>query len=147
MAVPLWMFLLIYEKMDWFILWIYQRKSRPSNSKYPGSWTNQSDFESVGRQFKGTKYQKRVRQIFEDSGKLDYEQLPVPFDMFFIDGCHDYEYVKHDSQMALKYTRKGGVIIWHDYGMIEDVSRYVDTLSSTMDIHAIRGCRLAYSSR
>ena len=63
--------------------------------------------------------------------------------MFFIDGCHDYEYVKHDSQMALKYTRKGGVIIWHDYGMIEDVSRYVDTLSSTMDIHTIRGCRLA----
>lgn len=47
-----------------------------------GFMNDQSDFESIGRQFKGTKYQKRVKQIFEDSGKLDYEQLPVPFDMF-----------------------------------------------------------------
>ena len=36
------------------------------------------------------------------------------YDMVFIDGNHDYEYVKNDTELALKLKPK--IIVWHDYG-------------------------------
>lgn len=104
---------------------------------------NKSNSDKVGIQYLYSDYTDRISQVLEDSAKIDYEKLQAPFDIFFIDGCHDYNYVKNDTEKALKYTKKGGVIIWHDYGMIEDVSNYIDQLAKTIDIKAIKGCRLA----
>ena len=35
------------------------------------------------------------------------------YDMVFIDGNHEYEYVKSDTELALKFQPK--IIVWHDY--------------------------------
>lgn len=104
---------------------------------------NKSEHNNVGVQYKNSAFIDRIKQIFEDSASIDYSKLNPPYDLFFIDGCHDYTYVKADTENALKYTRKGGVIIWHDYGMIKDVSDYVDEIADKHNIRVIRGCRLA----
>jgi predicted O-methyltransferase YrrM len=104
---------------------------------------NRSAHSLVGSQFRGTPHEGRIVQVFEDSAKIDYASLGGPFDVFFIDGCHDYVYVKHDSEQALRHVRPGGLVAWHDYGMIEDVSRCVDELARVRPIHAVQGTRLA----
>lgn len=57
----------------------------------------------------------RQRGSFEAAGEL--EAMPS-FDAVFIDGDHGEMAVKHDTALALKIVRTGGVIVWHDYGVV-----------------------------
>ena len=104
---------------------------------------NVTEASKIGKQFKNTDCAGKIQQVFSDSASLDWTQLPVPLDLVFIDGCHDYAYVKTDTANALQFLSKGGLIIWHDYGMYEDVSRVVDETGQTIPVKAIRGTRLA----
>ncbi len=61
----------------------------------------------------------------------------------FIDGCHYREYVKADTENALRNIRAGGVVVWHDYGDIKDVSRVVDGSARRITVRVVRGTRLA----
>lgn len=105
---------------------------------------NKSDFLKVGRQFKNTPFSNKITQIFADSGIFDFGSLPNNFDAIIIDGCHDYNYVKSDTENSLKIIRKGGIIIWHDYGLLKDVTKYIDKLSKSYNISVITGTRVAY---
>ena len=79
-----------------------------------------------------------------DSTKLDWKtELAGPFDLIFIDGGHKYDAVRRDTQNAMESVATGGLIVWHDYGMIQDVSRAVDEAAVHMRVSAIRGTRLA----
>lgn len=98
---------------------------------------------SVGAQLRDTPEESRVTQVFGDSATLDWERLGGPFDLVFIDGCHAYEYVVSDTENALRHLREGGVVVWHDYGMMDDVSRAVDEHASDVGVSMIRGTRLA----
>jgi predicted O-methyltransferase YrrM len=80
----------------------------------------------VGQRFRAAPAADRIRQVFGDSTTLDWRELGGPFDLIFIDGCHEYEYVLQDTANALRVIRPGGMILWHDYGIIEGVSRAVD---------------------
>jgi predicted O-methyltransferase YrrM len=80
----------------------------------------------VGQKFRAAPSAKRIRQVFGDSARLDWRELGGPFDLIFIDGSHEYEYVRQDTANALRVIRPGGLILWHDYGIIEGVSRAVD---------------------
>jgi hypothetical protein len=106
-------------------------------------YDNTSPGDKIGEQFNNTIYAAKIKQILCDSAVLDYDALNGNFNIIFIDGCHDSHYVKYDSEMALKHLENGGVIIWHDYGMIEPVSKYIDELSLKRNICAIAGTRLA----
>ena len=96
----------------------------------------------TGRQFKGSQYANKVTQLWGDSAEFDWDEFS-PFDFILIDGCHTYEYAVADTRNALRVVRPGGVIVWHDYGMLEDVSLAVDEIAERMKVHAIRGTRLA----
>lgn len=115
--------------------------------KIPKNYVNVNNAEGkrviVGNQYHNTKENKKIKQIFCDSAKLDWKTLNGPFDMVFIDGCHHYKYVKHDTKMALRNLKSGGVIVWHDYGAVPDVSKAVDELKSKIRLYAIRGTRFA----
>lgn len=89
----------------------------------------------VGIQFQDHPYSDRIRQVFGDTAALDFSTVGGPFDLAFIDGCHTYEYVISDTEKVLSIMRDGGVVLWHDYAMMESVSRAVD------DIHAQHGER------
>ena len=107
---------------------------------------NATESAKTGRQFIGTEYSSRIKQVLEDSAKLEWSSLPGrPFDLIFIDGCHTYEYVKSDTEKAITNLKPGGVLVWHDYGMMPEVSNAVDEIAHTrtIKISAIQGTRLA----
>jgi predicted O-methyltransferase YrrM len=109
----------------------------------PDDYWNVTDRRSVGAQYRNSPYQARIRQVFGDSAGVDWKELNPPFDMVFIDGCHYSEYVRVDTRNAVANIRTGGVIVWHDYGDMKDVSRVVDEIARDVTAYAIRGTRLA----
>lgn len=40
--------------------------------------------------------------------------LPT-IDLAFIDGCHDADFVRHDTRLVLARARPGTLILWHDF--------------------------------
>jgi predicted O-methyltransferase YrrM len=107
---------------------------------------NLTERHQLGRQTKGHPLAGRIRQVYGDSAELDWATLGGPFDLVFIDGCHSEAYVRSDTSNALKHLKPGGAIVWHDYGMIPEVSGVVDRFArdvTTMRVCAIEGTRLA----
>lgn len=98
-------------------------------------------------QFEASALAGKIHQVFGDSATFDWTTFSPPVDFVFIDGCHHYEYVRHDTRRALEYLAPRGVLVWHDYGMVADVSRAVDEFSDSLEISAIRGQRLAIGRR
>ena len=112
----------------------------------PDIYVNVTDRNSVGWQIKeNTIYSSKIKQIYGDSASLDWSTFDGPFDLVFIDGNHHYDYVCSDTKNAWKHLSLGGVIIWHDYGMIEDVSKAVDEFCSDKKVYVVRGTRMAIS--
>jgi predicted O-methyltransferase YrrM len=109
----------------------------------PNNYWNVTDRQCVGVQYRNTPYQGSIRQVLGDSAGLNWKELNPPFDLIFIDGCHYSEYVRTDTRNALANIGAGGIIVWHDYGDIRDVSRIVDEAARDMTAFAIRGTRLA----
>jgi predicted O-methyltransferase YrrM len=109
----------------------------------PDNHWNVTDRNNVGIQYRDTRYANRIRQVLGDSAGVDWSQLNPPFDLIFIDGCHYSEYVRVDTRNAFANLRPGGVVLWHDYGDIKDVSRVVDEVAQGITAYAIRGTRIA----
>lgn len=97
----------------------------------------------IGGQFRGSPHATRIRQVFADSAAVDWTTLGGPFDLIFIDGCHDRAYVRSDTDKALEVLAPGGTIIWHDYGFSDDVSEVVDSYRDRMRLFALQGTRFA----
>jgi predicted O-methyltransferase YrrM len=57
-------------------------------------------------------------------GSFDLEAKDLPrADMFLIDGDHGREAVLNDTKLATELVNKGGLIIWHDYKLVDDRGR------------------------
>ena len=100
----------------------------------------------LARQYRSHPLSSRIRQVYGDSAALDWSTLGGPFDLVFIDGCHSEDYVRADSLHAMQVLNAGGVVIWHDYGAIPEVSKVVDQLASespALSVHSLEGTRLA----
>jgi predicted O-methyltransferase YrrM len=102
---------------------------------------NACDPNVVGRHFRGEPEEAAIRQVFADSQTMDWQSLGGPFDAIFIDGCHERGHVANDTRNALGVLAPQGVLFWHDYGLIPDVSEAVD--AAGLEAVAIHGTRLA----
>jgi predicted O-methyltransferase YrrM len=109
----------------------------------PDLYANVTDRSAIGVQFRDHPSAGRIRQVFGDSGTLDFASLGGKFDFIFIDGNHHYDYVVSDTKKAIEVLAPGGVIAWHDYGMMDDVSDAVDA-EKQLKKHAIGGTRLVF---
>jgi predicted O-methyltransferase YrrM len=109
----------------------------------PHEYVNVKPTRKIGVQYEGTPQASAIEQVFADSAKLDWAELDGPFDLIFVDGCHELEYVRTDTKNALDHLALGGVVIWHDYGALRHVSRVVDEVASRRPVNALRGTRLA----
>lgn len=108
----------------------------------PGIQNNAAVGDITGIQFRDSPLREKITQLFDDSARFDWDRF-APFDLVFIDGAHTYDYVRSDTRNALRVLRPGGTLVWHDYGMLEDVSRLVDETAAQIRVHSIQGTRLA----
>jgi predicted O-methyltransferase YrrM len=121
--------------------------TRQSELAYPGGELNLTPRHELGRQYEGHNNDgARIQQVYGDSAMIDWSTLGGPFDLVFIDGCHTEAYVRSDSANAMRHLAAGGIIVWHDYGMIRAVSHVVDQMTreaTAMRVYALEGTRLA----
>lgn len=96
--------------------------------------------------FAGTPEADKIQCLLGDSAVFDFTPYHGRIDLFFIDGAHSYEYVKSDTEHALRCCRPGGVIAWHDAGRVgvNGVTRYLQELTGHSRICLVPGGSLAY---
>ncbi len=93
--------------------------------------------ENVGWAYKQLQEASKVKQIFQDSLKLNWKEADYPdfFDIIFVDACHKYNYVKSDTENSIKKLKTGGILLWHDYypdvSAWTDVFRYINDFAKT----------------
>ena len=98
--------------------------------------------------FSGTEVESRIRTLHGDSATFDFSPWHEKVDLFFIDGAHSYEYVRADTENALRCVRPGGAIAWHDFGRrgVNGVSLYLRELAAKgRPIYVVPGGSLAYA--
>ena len=79
----------------------------------------------VGREFRDTPEESRIRQHFADTATWDFSEAGKP-EFFFIDGSHTYDYCKNDSEKCLALCTGGEVFFWHDCDEVHpDVARFL----------------------
>ena len=106
--------------------------------------------ELVARQYRNDPAASKIQQVYGDSATLNWRSFGAPFDLIFIDGCHKEAYVTSDTENAFSVLAPRGVIVWHDYGEIPDVSRVVDRAVSAHPEyawHVVEGTRLAIAMK
>lgn len=88
----------------------------------------------------------KVRRLYGDSATFDFSEWHGAVDLFFVDGAHSYEYVRADTEKALACARPGGVVVWHDYGRLEQsgVTRWLHEFARDHDVRAVPNGSIAY---
>ena len=93
--------------------------------------------------------QPNIKQIKSDSTKYDFSSLS-DFDFIWIDGGHDYDVVKSDTENAFNILNKSNphaIIAWHDYrsNLYKDLTGYIDNLSDQNFIYWIEETMICFS--
>ncbi len=83
-----------------------------------------------GLRFKNFSQSGKIVQLFGDSAAFDFSNLPKP-NFIFIDGSHAYEYVINDSLKCIDMLNNNGIILWHDYGVWQGVTKALEYLKET----------------
>lgn len=87
----------------------------------------------------------RITQILCDSAKLSAADLPAGIDFVLIDGSHNYDYVKSDTELALKVLVPGGIIVWDDYSVQKPgVFMYLNELAAVHSLHHVAETDLVF---
>lgn len=96
--------------------------------------------------FEGTEAAGKIERLYGDSATFDFSTWHDSVDLFFVDGAHSYEYVRSDTLNAFRCVRPGGVIVWHDYGRLEQngVTRWLHELARDHEIHAVPNGSIAF---
>lgn len=71
-----------------------------------------------------------IRQHLGDSATYDFSSLHGRAGLVFVDGSHAYEYAMADSDTAFRLIAPKGVVIWHDYGVWEGVTRALEEIEN-----------------
>ncbi len=88
----------------------------------------------------------KITQLYGDSATFDFSDYFGRCSLVFVDGSHAYEYARSDSMQAFRMVQKGGVVLWHDYGIWEGVTRALEELEDEMHLglRNIAGTSLVY---
>jgi hypothetical protein len=73
---------------------------------------------------------RRVTQLRGDSATYDWSPHHGRAGLVFVDGSHAYDYVRKDTDTAMRLVRPGGVVLWHDYGVWPGVNQALEELES-----------------
>jgi predicted O-methyltransferase YrrM len=99
---------------------------------------------AVGVEFRRHPLRGKISQLYGDSRTFDFSPYTASMDLVFIDGDHTYEFVKPDTENALRMAKPGGLILWDDYSpRFPGVVKYLNELAKTRAISRIHNTRLA----
>jgi predicted O-methyltransferase YrrM len=86
----------------------------------------------------------RIVQLIGDSATFDWSPHFGKAGLVFVDGSHAYDYARKDSETALRLIARGGMVLWHDYGVWEGVTRALEHLEAErkLGLRHIRGTSL-----
>lgn len=112
--------------------------------KHSGPDYRQMEIDEPGVLFRNHPVASKIKLVLADSTKFDWAPYERSVDFVFIDGAHDYESVRKDTENALRIICPNGVIVWHDYGVWEGVTRCLDELREQIPVVLIKGTTLAY---
>ena len=97
-----------------------------------GLWMRTDSYGQIGRYYLDAGWGNRVCQIYADSREWDTRAYPDGFfDTAFIDGSHIADVVENDTRKAVRLVRSGGLVVWHDFCPLEEVTRACE---STRDV-------------
>ena len=87
----------------------------------------------------------RIEPRLGDSATFDWSPHFGRAGLVFVDGSHAYDYVVADSAIALRLVADKGMVIWHDYGVWEGVTRALEQLEASrhLGLRHVRGTSLA----
>jgi len=88
----------------------------------------------------------RIEQLFGDSTTMNFEPFYGTIDLFFVDGCHDYEAALGDTRTAWRCLHSGGLLVWHDYPWTE-VQAAIRAADLGVPVTFIRDTNLAFASK
>jgi hypothetical protein len=86
----------------------------------------------------------RITQAYGDSAAFDWSPHLGRGALVFVDGSHAYDYVIADSDTALRLVADKGMVIWHDYGVWEGVTRALEEIEASrhLGLRHVRGTSL-----
>jgi hypothetical protein len=86
----------------------------------------------------------RITQLFGDSATFDWSTHLGRAALVFVDGSHAHDYVLADSDPAVRLVADKGVVIWHDYGVWEGVTRALEAIEASrhLGLRHVRGTSL-----
>jgi predicted O-methyltransferase YrrM len=88
----------------------------------------------------------RIQFLKSDSAKFDESPYAGKMDFVFVDGAHNFDYVKNDSEKGWRMLRSGGIIAWHDCRHQDPgVVRYL--LQSSFKPARISGTTVAFATK
>jgi hypothetical protein len=88
-----------------------------------------------------------VKQLLQDSMSFDPQQFLKQFQYIFIDGNHQINYVKKDTENSfLMLADSPSCIVWHDYGNADypQLTQYLEELSSQINLYHIEETMLVF---
>jgi hypothetical protein len=87
---------------------------------------------------------KRITQLFGDSATYDWSAHAGRAGLVFVDGSHAYDYVIADTGTALRLVANKGMVIWHDYGVWDGVTRALEEIEASrhLGLRHVRGTSL-----
>ena len=101
--------------------------------------------------FTGSKFEKKIKVIFQNSLNFDESIYHNQFDLIFIDGGHTYSVIKNDSEKSFKMLKNNGIILWHDYvpgkESAKNVVKYIHNISKDFEIFHIKNTSLCYYTK
>jgi methyltransferase family protein len=86
----------------------------------------------------------RITQLLGDSATFDWSAHVGRAGLVFVDGSHAHDYVMADSDTAFRLVAKKGMVIWHDYGVWEGVTRALEEIEASrhLGLRHVRGTSL-----
>lgn len=80
-----------------------------------------------------SKERKNITHVFGNTLTYDFAALGKKFDLIFIDGNHNYKFVKNDTEKVFSHlVHKDSVVVWHDYASNPEKVRF-DVLAGILD--------------
>ncbi len=80
-----------------------------------------------------SKEKENITHLFGNSLTFDFAGLHKKFDVIFIDGSHEYDFVKNDTQKIFQHLiHENSIVVWHDYAYDPENIRY-EVLAGILD--------------